>query len=101
MSERLHFVYQIRPKRAGFGPEMTPEEIEAMSLHAAYLARLLEEGTLILAGPCLDFAYGLAVIEAESEEAARSIMLADPSVSRGVMATEFHPFKVSFWRGKS
>lgn len=100
MSEKLHFVYQIRATRPGFGPDMTPEEIETMSVHAGYLARLLEEGTLILAGPCLDYAYGLVVIEAESEDAARAIMVADPAVSRGVMAAEFHPLKLSFLRGQ-
>lgn len=100
MSEKQHFVYQIRATRPGFGPEMTLEERKAMSDHAEYLARLLEEGKLVLAGPCLDFAFGLAVLEVESEEAARQIMRSDPSVSSGVMEAEFHPFKLSFWRSK-
>ncbi len=100
MNEKQHFVYQIRATRPGFGQEKTPEESQAMSDHGEYLALLLKEGKLVVAGPCLDFAFGLAILEVESEETARQIMLADPSVSSGVMQAEFHPFKLSFWRSK-
>jgi uncharacterized protein YciI len=37
-------------------------------------------------------------LETHSEQEARQLMQADPAVSRGVMNTEFHPFKLSFSR---
>ena len=98
MSQLQHFVYQIRPARPGFAQGMTPEERAAMTAHGEYLARLLAEGKLVIAGPCLDFAFGLAVLETETEEEARRVMENDPAVVSGVMHTEFHPFKLSFSR---
>jgi uncharacterized protein YciI len=41
----------IRPPRATFMEDATPEELEIMGEHFEYLKSLLEAGKLILAGP--------------------------------------------------
>lgn len=67
-----HFLYLIKPTRSTFIDDMTPEE-----------ERLLAEGRLIFAGPCLDGAFGGGVLEVESEETAFQLMMEDPSVRAG------------------
>lgn len=89
------YVYLIRATRPGFAEGSTPEEDAAMSAHFQYLKGLLAEGTLILAGPCLDTAFGVVIFRAQSLEDARRIMESDPSVMSGVMGAELHEFRVS------
>ena len=98
MENRSTFIGLLHPIRPGFVEQMLPEEEAAMQAHAAYLAQLLSEKTLFLAGPSLDRAVGLSIFEAESLEAARQIMAHDPTVEWGVMTAEVHPFRISFLR---
>lgn len=94
-----HFVYQIRATRPGFDHEgPNSDEAGVMAAHFEYLKQHFEEGKVVLVGPCLDFAYGLAILETETEEEARRIMENDPAVVQGVMRAEFHPFKLSLLR---
>jgi len=96
MENRSTFIGLLRPTRPGFVDQMLPEEEAAMQAHAAYLDQLLSETTFFLIGPCLDRAFGLSIFEAESEDSARQIMAQDPTVERGVMTAEVHPFRISF-----
>ena len=98
MENRSTFICLLHPTRNGFDEQMLPEEEEAMKAHAAYLAQLLSEKTLFLAGPCLDRVFGVSIFEANSLEAARQTMANDPTVERGVMTAEVHPFRISFLR---
>ena len=41
-------------------------------------------------------AFGLVVFRAESETAARQIMLEDPAVKHGVMTASLYPYRVAF-----
>ena len=91
----MTYVYLIRATREGFRDELLPEEVEAMRAHFLYLKRLFNEGSLLLAGPCLDRAFGLAIFEAASDEEAMRIANEDPAVQSGVMSVEVHPYKVS------
>ena len=96
MENRSTFICLIRPSRPGFVEQMLPEEEAAMQAHAAYLDQLLSETRFFLIGPCLDRAFGISIFEAESLEAARQMMADDPTVERGVMTAEVHPFRISF-----
>lgn len=77
---------------------ITDEESEVMGQHFRYLQDLLEEEKVILAGPCLDGAFGIVIFQAESSESAQKIMQNDPSVKEGVMKAELHPYRVSLSR---
>ena len=96
MENRSTFLYMIRPTRPGFVEQMLPEEAAAMQAHSAYLRQLSSETTLYLIGPCLDRAFGLAIFEAASLEAAHQLMEHDPAVERGVLTSEIHPFLISY-----
>ena len=96
MSEET-YIYLIRPRRpgAGFIDSITTEEAETMEHHFAYLQGLQAENRLILAGPCLDGAFGVVILRAPSEEGARVLMANDPAVRAGIMQPELHRFRIS------
>ncbi len=95
------WVYFLHPPRDDFAATMTDEERDAWREHATRLAQLLEQGTLVLAGPTLGRVNtGIAVIEAPDEQSARELMEADPAIAGGFCRGELRPFRVSFLRGR-
>ena len=98
MAEWLYFIH---PPRENFAATMTDEERAAWGVHFERLQRLLAEGTLVLAGPTLGTTNtGIAVIEAEDEEAARRIMEEDPAIAGGFATGELREFRVALLRGR-
>ena len=93
------YIYLIHPLRHEFFEKPTPFEDRVMDEHFEYLRQATSDGTVVLAGPCLDETFGVIVFRAESEEEARQFMLNDPSVSSNVMMAELHPFKISLLEG--
>jgi len=56
--------------------------------HRVHLNRLVDQGALLLAGPFEDEASGgLMIFEAESAEAVKAMVDADPFTTEGVFAT--------------
>jgi uncharacterized protein YciI len=100
MSQLSEFVYKLQITRPDFLETITEEEQKVLGEHFAYLQGLLAEGRLILAGPCLDAAFGICVYRAESLEEATAIMERDPVVVHGVMTAEVHAFRVSLLEGR-
>ena len=95
------WVYFIHPPRTKFVETITPDEAATMGVHRDHLASLFEAGTLIMAGPTFgDENTGIAVIEAEDEDAARAIMMTDPAITSGLMRPELRPMRVTFLRGR-
>lgn len=94
------FLYTIRPTRPTMlvdGP--TDEETSILTRHAAYIERLAADGVVELAGRTQnadDTAFGIVVFRADSEAAARRIMLDDPAVKYGVMAATLFPYRVAY-----
>jgi uncharacterized protein YciI len=95
MADESTFIYVLRPCRPGLIHETTPQEEATLDEHFEYLHRSLEEGRLILAGPCLDGEFGVVVFRAATEQAAVEFMGGDPAVRYGLMTAELHPFRVS------
>jgi uncharacterized protein len=93
------FLYKIQPVR----PEMlsvgaTDDERRITSEHFEYLEGLTRSGTVLLAGRSLNTApssFGIVLLRAESEEAAREVMLNDPAVRQRVMRAEFYPYRIA------
>ena len=77
------FVFRLLGPRPTFPDDMTPEEADLMGQHSAYWRDLTWAGTAVAFGPVLDpgGAYGLGVVRADDEAAARVIADADPVVS--------------------
>ena len=96
------WVYFIHPPRGDFAATMTDDERAVWSEHFAYLKKLLDDGTLVLAGPTLGPKNtGIAVFEAADEAAARAIVDADPIHASGFAELELRPFKLSLLRGSA
>ena len=100
MSDVTHYLYRIQPSR----PEMlthgpTPEEAEIVSQHFVYLKQLTEQGVVVLAGRTLNTderSFGIVIVRADSEEAARTVMQNDPAVKHQVMRAELYPYRIAF-----
>jgi uncharacterized protein len=93
------FIYLIHPLRHEFFENPSLQEETAMDEHYEYLKTATLEGTVVLAGPCLDETFGIVVMSAESETAARAFMMNDPAVKNNVMMAELHPMKITLMRG--
>jgi uncharacterized protein len=95
------FLYRIQPTRLGMltdGP--TEREAQIIGEHFAYLSRLTDEGTVLMAGRTLtadEHTFGIAVLVAATTAAASAIMSNDPAVKQGVMRAELFPYRVALW----
>ena len=89
------FIYMLRPQSRGLIDETTPDEEARLGEHFEYLERALEEGKLILAGPCLDGEFGVVLFRAGTDDEALEFVQSDPAVRYGLMTAELHPFRVS------
>ena len=89
------YIYLIHPLRHEFFDNPTPQEDAVMEAHFEYLKQATQEGLVLMAGPCLDETFGVVVITAENDQAARTFMLNDPAVKSNVMMAEIHPMKIS------
>jgi uncharacterized protein YciI len=95
------WIYFIHPPRDNFAATMTAEEQAVWSEHFVRLKQLIEDGTLILAGPTLGPTNtGIAIFEAPDEATARQIVADDPVTRSGFARTELRPFKLSLLRGR-
>jgi uncharacterized protein YciI len=93
--ETTEFLYQIKPIRENFMVEQSTEEQNALEEHFLYLQNLLQEGKLVLAGPCLDASFGVVILQNTNQEEARLIMDNDPAIVNKIMTGKLYPFRVS------
>ena len=104
MQDVSQYLYKIQPTRPDMLSEgATDEESEITSQHYYYLKNLRDEGVVVLAGRTLNTdpsSFGIVIINADSEQAAREIMENDPAVSSGVMRAEFFPYRVAVMVGE-
>lgn len=94
----LSFLCLIRPTRPGFFQAPTDTEDQVLAEHFAYQRQAVKAGQVLLAGPCLEETFGIIIIQADSEQAARQFIAGDPAVQQGVMAAELHPLRISLMR---
>jgi uncharacterized protein YciI len=98
VSEWIMFMH---PPRDDFIATMTDAERAAFDAHAGWLRRLLADGVLIAAGPCLgQVNTGIAIFEAVDEEAARRVVADEPVTSGGYMRGELRPYRLGLLRGR-
>jgi uncharacterized protein YciI len=77
--------------------EGKPVTQQPLKEHFKFLVGLYEQGILRFAGPFGDDTGGAAALSADSEEAVRAIVAADPAVTSGVMIVEVHAWKLVHW----
>jgi len=98
----LQFIYRIQPTRTDM-LSTGPSEAEAKIVgeHFEYLKALVDKGVVLLAGRTLtENTFGVVVFEAESDAAAKDLMVNDPAVIHGIMHAELWPFRVALWSQK-
>jgi uncharacterized protein YciI len=95
MSDIPTFIYLLRLVNPESFNKMSFKEEKIINNHFEHLKKGLDKGTLILAGPCLDGAFGIVIFRAASLKEAETFMNSDPAVTAGVMTAELHPFRVS------
>jgi uncharacterized protein YciI len=78
-----YFFMRLVPPRPRFPHDGTAEEMAAMKRHAEYWHRKAQAGTAIVVGPVFEGegGWGMAIVEAGDEEAAKAICDADPIVT--------------------
>jgi uncharacterized protein YciI len=84
------FVLRLKAPRPRFAQTLTPEELEIMGRHAEHWRPYVERGEIVAFGPVLtdDDSYGLAVVEADDEQALRDFAAQDPVVTTGTAEFE-------------
>ena len=87
---KKHFIIKLIPPRPTFAQDMTEEERKIMGEHSIYWRDMAARGIALVYGPVLDSggAYGLGIIEAETENQALSLAEGDPAVKMGLVKVE-------------
>lgn len=81
----------------------TEKDNETVGIHFRYLQDYLEKGTLFLAGrtvnePMSERDFGIAILEVDSKEEAKSIMDNDPAIKGNIMYAELFEFSLALLR---
>jgi uncharacterized protein len=78
-----HYFCKLRPPRTTFISDMTPDEAQLMRAHREYWTPRVETGVVVAMGPVVDPAggYGVAIIEAASDQALEAMLRADPVIA--------------------
>jgi uncharacterized protein YciI len=95
MTKETYFV-KLNPPRTTFPADITPGEMATMKRHADYYAAQFQAGRVLIYGPVMAAggAYGMGVLNVETEAEARQIVEADPSVTQGLNRYELWPMRV-------
>jgi uncharacterized protein YciI len=96
------FVFRLQAPRPNFALDMTDEEREIMSRHAAYWQPFIDSGQMVVFGPVLESSgsWGLGVVEAEDEAELRAFAAGDPAVTSGTTHIEMGKMPVGFVRSR-
>ena len=97
----FYFLYHLKLTKPYESPDhWTEKDNQTISDHAQFFRELGEQGKLLFAGrttynPGHPSLFGIALIKAESQEAAEQMMAPDPAVVHGIQQSEVHPFGVA------
>src|SRR6267143_4664614 len=96
------FMYVLRlVPRLHADSAWTKEDNAVLERHFVRFQDAAKSGQLILAGRTSepgDKTFGIAILEAPDEDAARKFIQEDPAVAGGLMTAELHPFAVALQR---
>jgi uncharacterized protein YciI len=97
-AQRKSWFVRLIPPRPTFAQDITEPEKKLMEEHYAYWKARYEEGVCVFGGPVMDpkGVYGVLAIRATTEEEARAIASADPSVKGGLMHIELAEMSIAF-----
>ena len=89
---------RLIPPRPTFDKDMTDAEQKLMEEHFVYWKDQFAKGVCVFGGPVLDprGVYGVLAIRAPSEDEARAIASADPTVKAGLNRIEVAEMRIAF-----
>ncbi len=89
---------RLIPPRPTFAQDMTDNEHKLMEQHFAYWKDQFAKGVCVFGGPVLDpkGVYGVLAIRASTEDEARAIASADPTVKAGLNHIEVAEMRIAF-----
>ncbi|HUA31053.1 MAG TPA: YciI family protein [Streptosporangiaceae bacterium] len=95
-----YYLYKLIPPRPSFAADMTDTEGAIMTDHIAYWTRQRDLGSAVGFGPVADPAgsWGVAIVEAETDDAAQRLRANDPAVSSGLATAEIYPMPAAVVR---
>ncbi|HEV2377782.1 MAG TPA: YciI family protein [Streptosporangiaceae bacterium] len=95
-----YYLYKLIPPRPSFATDMTTAEQAVMTDHVAYWTRQRDLGFAVGFGPVADPAgsWGVAIVEAEDEQAVEKLRADDPAVRSGLATTEIYPMPAAVVR---
>jgi uncharacterized protein len=99
---KQHYFLKLIPPRSTFPYDITEAEKRLMEEHSRYCEVQFAAGKLLLYGPVMASvgAFGLAVLEVDTEEEARKFGEGDPSVKAGLNRFDVYPMRVTGARAK-
>jgi uncharacterized protein len=94
------FVFRLNAPRPTFALDMSDEEREVMSRHAAHWQPYIESGQMVIFGPVLDStgSWGLGVVQSDNEDELRDFAARDPVVTTGTASIELGKMLQGFVR---
>ena len=95
------YLCKFLPPRADFLATMTPEEVQLMKRHGAFLDDLLAKGFVVAHGPVNDPAggWGLSLYQVEDDVDVAALASQDPMVKEGGARYEVCPMRHLRTRG--
>jgi uncharacterized protein len=81
-----HFFFKLIAPRPTFAMDMNDDEKKLMQRHALYWKARQDKGEVVVFGPVLDpnGPYGMGVVAASDDAAARAFADGDPAITAGV-----------------
>lgn len=90
------FICFLEPCRPDLPESLTSEESGAIEAHFKYYQKLLEKGSLHIAGRTHEPPYvGIMIYEAPTKEDAISIAAQDPAITKGVLKARVQVFQTA------
>ncbi len=90
------FICVLEPCRPDLPENLTPEESGAIEAHFKYYQKLLDKGSLVIAGRTHEPPYmGVLIFSAPTKEDAISIVAQDPAINRNILKARVQVFQTA------
>ena len=96
------FICFLEPTRPDLPENLSNEESSAIEAHFKYYQKLLDRGSLHIAGRTHEPPYvGIMIYEAPTKEDAISIAAQDPAITKGVLKARVQVFETALQASKA
>jgi uncharacterized protein YciI len=89
-----HFLVTQHRSAASYDPELPLEEQSGWTEHASFMDSLVDTGFVVLGGPLADEHRVVLAVEADSKDAVRSTLAADPWRDTHLVIVAIEPWTI-------